>query len=157
MEEKQAQPFFKKTAILMAAVGFLGLLDSSYLAAEHYLGRVPPCSIFSGCDLVTTSKYATIGGVSVALLGAIYYFSVLILSIVYLETKKQSLIDFLARFVWVGFLASLWFVLLQAFVIKSFCLYCLFSALTSTVIFAAGLSVRRGLKKQSTISSLQEF
>ena len=66
-------------------------IDASYLATKHYSGTIPPCAIVKGREAVTTSQYAVVGGVSVALLGAIYYLVVLIISIAIIETRKASL------------------------------------------------------------------
>ncbi|NUQ57036.1 MAG: vitamin K epoxide reductase family protein [Candidatus Paceibacter sp.] len=148
--------FFSKTGILMAVVSFFGLLDSSYLASKHYSGTLPPCGLFQGCDVVTTSKFAEIGGVSVALLGAIYYLVVLLVSIIYLQTKNKKILFFLSLFVPVGFAASAWFFFVQAFVLKYFCAYCLFSAFTSTTLFVIGLATFFRLKKEIHTGVLQE-
>lgn len=117
----------------------MGFLDASYLVVKYYLGGSLPCSILDGCDTVTTSKYSTATGVPVALLGAIYYLIIFVLAISYLESKKSAVVFFLSRFTLIGFLASLWFVYLQVFVLKELCLYCLFSALTSTALFAVSV------------------
>lgn len=130
-----------KKAIFIGLFSFLGLIDASYLAAKHYTGTIPPCTIVKGCEAVTTSQYATIGlpgvegGISVALLGAIYYLIVLITSIIIIDTKSDGLKNFLAGFSIIGLLASVWFISLQLFVIKALCLYCLVSAFSSVSIF----------------------
>lgn len=138
-----------KKAILIGLISFLGLIDASYLATKHYSGTIPPCAIVKGCEVVTTSQYAVIslpaveGGVSVALLGAIYYLVVLIISIAIIETKSDWLKKFLARFSIIGLLASIWFISLQLFVIKALCLYCLVSAFSSTAIFITAFFLRK--------------
>lgn len=130
-----------KKAFPIGLLSFLGLMDASYLAAKHYSGTIPPCAIVKGCEAVTTSQYATIslpaveGGVSVALLGAIYYLIVLIISIIIIDTGNNSLKKFLAGFSILGLLASIWFISLQLFVIKALCLYCLVSAFSSVSIW----------------------
>ena len=132
-----------KKAILVGLFSFLGLMDASYLAAKHYTGTIPPCAIVKGCEVVTTSQYATVGGISVALLGAIYYLAVLVISIVIIDTKSDRLKKFLARFSVIGLLASIWFISLQLFVIKALCLYCLASAFSSTAIFLTAFFLRK--------------
>lgn len=140
-----------KKAILIGLLSFLGLIDASYLAAKHYTGTIPPCAIVKGCEAVTTSQYATIGlpavegGVSVALLGAIYYLIVLIISIIIIDTKSNRLKKFLAGFSILGLLASIWFISLQLFVIKALCLYCLVSAFSSTSIFITAFFLRKDI------------
>ena len=144
-----------KKAILIGLLSFLGLMDASYLAAKHYTGTIPPCAIVKGCEAVTTSQYAVINlpiidiGISVALLGAIYYLIVLIISIAIIETKSDWLKKFLSKFSILGLLASIWFISLQLFVIKALCLYCLVSAFSSTAIFITAIFLRKdaGLAK----------
>ena len=138
-----------KKAILIGLFSFLGLIDASYLAAKHYTGTIPPCAIVKGCEAVTTSQYATIGlpavegGISVALLGAIYYLAVLIISIAIIDTKSDWLKKFLAGFSAIGLLASIWFISLQLFVLKALCLYCLVSAFSSTAIFITAFFLKK--------------
>ena len=101
-----------KKAILIGLFSFLGLMDASYLAAKHYTGTIPPCAIVKGCEAVTTSQYATIGlpavegGISVALLGAIYYLAVLVISIAIIDTKNDPPKKFFFRFFCNKFSAS---------------------------------------------------
>ena len=141
-----------KKALLIGLLSFLGLMDASYLVAKHYSGTIPPCAIVKGCEAVTTSQYATIGlpamegGVSVALLGAIYYLVVLIISIAIIENRNASLKKFLAGFSVIGLLASIWFISLQLFVIKALCLYCLVSAFSSTAIFLTAFFLNRNTR-----------
>ena len=134
-----------KKAILIGLFSFLGLIDASYLAAKHYSGTIPPCAIVKGCEVVTTSQYATIGGVSVALLGAIYYLAVLVISIAIIDTKSDRLKKILAGFSVIGLLASIWFISLQLFVIKALCLYCLVSAFSSTAIFLTAFFLKKDI------------
>lgn len=124
-----------RIAALIGLFSFFGLIDASYLAAKHYSGTIPPCAIVKGCEAVTTSQYATIGGISVALWGAVYYLIVLIVSIIIIDTDNHRLKKFLAIFSILGLSASVWFISLQVFVIKALCLYCLVSAFSSTSIF----------------------
>mgnify|MGYP001602764736 CR=1 FL=1 len=135
-----------KKAILIGLFSFLGLIDASYLAAKHYTGTIPPCSIVKGCEAVTTSQYAVVGGVSVALLGAVYYLVVLIISIAIIDTKSDWLKKFLSKFSILGLLASIWFISLQLFVIKALCLYCLVSAFSSTAIFVTVIFLKKDCK-----------
>ena len=121
----------------------LGFFDASYLAAKHFAGVVPPCNLFSGCEIVTTSKYSLIFGVPVALLGALYYAAVFFLALLYLDTRNDRYIVLAALLTFAGFGFSLWFMFVQAFILYAFCQYCLFSALTSTILFVLGLAVLR--------------
>ena len=148
---KPSTPIPKRVVWFFAFFSFVGFLDATYLAVKHYLGTPVNCSIFEGCEKVTTSQYATLGGVPVALLGAIYYFLIFILVIAYLDTKKERVLYFTARLTPIGLLASLWFLYLQLFVIKAICFYCMISAITSTMLFIFGIILLR-LKGRTTVN-----
>lgn len=122
-------------------VSFIGFLDATYLAVKHYIGGAIPCSITQGCEVVTTSQYAVILNIPVALLGAIYYLIIFVLAVLYIDTRRESIINFISRFTIIGLIASLWFVYLQVFVIEALCFYCLISAFTSLLLFVLGLFV----------------
>ena len=122
--------------LIFSAIGFA---DATYLTVKHFLGTPIPCVILQGCEQVTNSQFAAIFGIPVALLGSFYYLTVLILSVVYLDTRKLLVLKLAAIFTIFGFLASLWFVFLQIFIIKAICLYCMISAVTSTLLFISGL------------------
>ena len=136
-----------KKAVAVGIFSFVGLLDASYLAIKHYSGTIPPCAIAKGCETVTTSQYATMGGVSVALFGAIYYLIILITSIALIDTGNNFLKKFLSKFSIIGLIASIWFVSLQLFVIKALCLYCIASATSSVAIFTVAFFLNRHRQK----------
>jgi len=125
--------------ILFLVGGFIGFIDSSYLSVLHYKNIIPPCSLLEGCETVLTSRYAVIWGVPTALVGAFYYLAVVILSVLYLDTKQTGYLAAAMGAITLGFLFTIWFLYLQAFVIKTFCEYCLLSAGVTTALFAAVL------------------
>lgn len=123
-------------AIILAVIIFAGFADAAFLAIEHYRGVVPPCSVLSGCEIVTTSRYSVMFGVPLALLGAIHYLVELVLVLAYLDTRRSVVLLMLSVLVTIGALASLGFVYLQLGVLGAICLYCMFSAAVSFVAFA---------------------
>ena len=126
------------TAFLVASL--VGFTDAAYLTIKYYNNLSVSCGILGGnCERVTASQYATVGDIPVALLGAFYYFVLFVLILLYLKFSREGIIDLTARLTLVGFLVSLWLLYLQLFVIKAVCLYCLISALSSTVLFVLGL------------------
>ncbi|MDE1975010.1 MAG: vitamin K epoxide reductase family protein [Patescibacteria group bacterium] len=141
----------------MLAVAVLGFADASYLTLEHFLGAIPPCSLVGGCEKVLTSSYSTVLGVPVSLLGALYYLAVCIGCLIFLESRHLSknvqahhfaILKWTLAVTIVGFLASAWFFYIQAFVIHSFCEYCLGSAATSTILFIVAIfMLRHGLER----------
>lgn len=126
--------------IAFLVVSFLGFLDATYLTAQHYLGAIPPCVITTGCETVLTGEHNAIFGIPVALLGGIYYLLLFLLAVFSLDVKRET-ICFAAYLTPIGFLASLYFVYLQLFVLKTICSYCMVSAATSTILFILGLFI----------------
>lgn len=132
---------FKFIAFTFIFLSLIGFFDAAYLAIEHLRGVPVICSILNGCEKVTTSKYATIGLIPVALVGALYYLIIFFLAVAVLETGYWKIVYALSWFTIIGFLASVWFMYLQLFVINALCLYCVASAMTSTALFITGIYV----------------
>jgi uncharacterized membrane protein len=130
-----------KLIIAVLIIAVLGFADAAYLTLEHYSGEIPPCSIVEGCEQVLTSAYATFAGIPVALGGVIFYLLVLIGLFAYLEGKNEKLLRYALILTAVGFLSTLYFLFIQAFVLKAFCLYCLGSATSSILLFALAIYI----------------
>jgi uncharacterized membrane protein len=134
-------------------LGAIGFVDATYLTVKHFLGTPVACSLLHGCETVLTSKYASVFGIPTALLGSFYYLTILILAVLYLDSRKQMFLKLLAYLTPIGFIASLCFVYLQIFVIKAICLYCMTSAATSTLLFIIGMTYLAKQKNKSELSS----
>ena len=123
---------------LFVGVSFLGFLDAGYLTANHYLGIPLVCSLLQGCERVTASPYSIMFGVPVALLGVLYYLTIFIFSVWYIDSGRAEALFTMAKLSIFGMAAALWFVSVQLFILHAICLYCMFSALTSTTLFLLG-------------------
>ena len=143
---KPSTPILRGLVLAFIVISFLGFLDATFLTAGHYLGPLLGCPIFGGCDKVLISPYSAVGGIPVALFGAIYYLAIFILGIAYLDTGRVRILRFTASLTPLGLFASLWFLYLQLFVIKALCFYCIASFITSTLLFVLGLVLRRGVR-----------
>ena len=133
----------KWAVIAFTVFSLIGFFDATFLTIEHYRGVVPPCSVLKGCEQVTTSQYATVGPVPLALFGAIYYGVLFFLTIAYFDTRKEMIVRIAAGLTTIGFLASLYFVYLQLFVIQAICLYCMISAVSSFLLFFTSIFILR--------------
>jgi len=129
----------KKTIVVFLLLAVLGFIDASYLSIEHYRDASVVCFLINTCDQVLQSSYATLGSIPVSLLGVAYYLGIFLLSLVSLIKKSEKLFFTTALLTVFGFLASLWFLYVQVFIIHSLCFYCLFSALDSIILFVLGL------------------
>ena len=117
----------------------LGAGITAYLTLNHYFDGQIACLGSGGCEAVQQSRYSSLFGLPVAVLGLGYYLTVLA-------------IGALARFgpaPWSNVLAPAYFILsltaalfswyltwLQASVIRSFCVWCLASAACATLLLA---------------------
>lgn len=135
----------KKFYAIAAVLSLLGLADALYLTVEHVTGQSVKCTIISGCSEVLSSSYAVVAGFPLALIGAVAYFSVF--SLATLAAFGYRIAGtLLAPLVAAMFLVSMWLIYLQAFVIRSFCLYCLFSATVTTCLLVVVLLARRRVR-----------
>lgn len=121
---------------VILVLSFIGFIDATYLAIKKFFASPLPCYIFQGCDVVNTSSYSNIFGIPNSLLGAIFYLAVFILTVRFLETKNFAYFKAIFYLSILGFLMALYLTVLQVFVIKALCIYCLISAIDSTLIFA---------------------
>lgn len=152
------KPIPSSLAIIVLVVALIGFADASFLTLEHYRGEIPPCSLGSifGCETVLTSSFATIAGVPIALLGAVYYLTMAVGAFAYLEGRREIALRLTLPLAGVGFLFTLVLLSLMAFVIKAWCLYCLVSVLTSTTLFVLAIITFRKYGGESVPVSADE-
>ena len=117
--------------VATALLSLVGLADALYLTVQHLTGQSVRCTVTSGCSEVLSSSYAVVAGYPLAALGAAAYFSVFSLATLVLFGYRIAG-KLLLPLVGGMFLASLYLVYLQAFVIRAFCQYCLLSAAVTT-------------------------
>jgi len=128
----------KVIIIILLLVAVVGFIDATYLTAKHYMDDPVTCSILDGCESVTTSKYSTLFGIPISLFGSIYYLTAFILLILYKEGVEQTQKLF-ALIATAAFAVTLFLLYIQISVLQAFCLYCLISTTTSTLLFLGAL------------------
>ncbi|MCX6787737.1 MAG: vitamin K epoxide reductase family protein [Candidatus Kaiserbacteria bacterium] len=122
--------------IAILALSFLGLADSAYIAQHETSGAPLICDInnLSGCNIVVASPYSYLFGVPIAEYGIIFYSILFVLAALELVVFDQLLRRALQGISLIGVIASLYFTLIQVFVINALCIYCLASAFIALVI-----------------------
>jgi len=120
---------------LAALVALAGLTEATYLFVMFLTGDTAVCGGSGGCSEVLTSRYAKIGPVPVSALGALAYF-VAFACAVFAVFGHPVARKLFALMVAAMFLATLWFLSVQMFILHEFCRYCLFSA--ALIFFLAG-------------------
>lgn len=122
------------SSLLLALLSLIGVADTLYLALSHLNSSPVVCSIFNECDLVLTSKYATLFSIPLALIGFLYYLTLFTLTFLSIRTKDILFLKLTAAIAGLGVLVSFWLLYLQAEVIKAYCLYCLISLVLTLII-----------------------
>ena len=121
-----------------AIVALAGLADATYLSVQALTGETLSCGGSPDCFRVLGSSYARVAGIPVAMLGALAYFSVFAFATFAAFNYARARI-LLIPIVGAMFLATLWFLYVQAFVLHAYCRYCLFSAAITFLL--AGLVI----------------
>ncbi len=124
------------TAVAIVAVA--GLADATYLTVQALTGETITCGGSPDCFRVLGSSYAKLGGIPVAILGALAYFTVFTFA-TFAAFGQPRAPRFLALITGAMFLMTLWLLYVQAFLLHAYCRYCLFSAAITFLI--AGLLI----------------
>ena len=123
---------------IVAIVAVAGLADATYLTVQALTGETITCGGSPDCFRVLGSSYAKLGGIPVAILGALAYFTVFTFA-TFAAFGYPRATKFLALIAGAMFLTTLWLLYVQAFLLHAYCRYCLFSAAITFLI--AGLLI----------------
>lgn len=124
--------------IVAAVISLVGLGEATYLTVLYLSGETAVCGGSADCFKVLGSTYANIHGIPVAAFGAAAYFAVFSFA-TFAAFRYTRAGKYFALTVLSMFLATLWLLYVQAFVLHAFCRYCLFSA--AIVFLLSGLAV----------------
>lgn len=117
-------------------IAVIGWGASIFLTAVHFWALPLPSGIEpEGSMAVITSAWAYVGPIPLALLGAGYYATMLVLGGLWLETKHDLLERGIFLITLGGLAASAYFVYLQLGVIGAICPFCMISAAATTSLF----------------------
>jgi uncharacterized membrane protein len=125
----------------------VGLAIAGYLTYVHYAGVSPVCEIAHGCENVQTSRWSSVAGVPVALLGLLGYAGILAAALARGET---AMIAAAAQAV-VGAGFSAYLTYREVFTIKAICVWCVASAVLMTAL--AAITVVRLLRNEPPAST----
>ena len=123
---------------IVAIVAVAGLADATYLTVQALTGETLSCGGSPDCFRVLGSSYSKLGGIPVAMLGALAYFTLFTFA-TFAAFGYARARTFLIPTIGAMFLATLWFLYVQAFLLHAYCRYCLFSAALTFLI--AGLLI----------------
>ena len=130
----RAQRRYTAPRIALFVLAVLGVLISAYLTWTHYAGLTPVCTgSGEGCETVQSSRYASLLGIPVAVLGLIAYGGLVFSAALWREIGIY--LGFLISLV--GTLFSAYLTYLEIFVIGALCQWCLASAAIMVAALAA--------------------
>jgi uncharacterized membrane protein len=114
----------------------LGLGVSAYLTWVKLTGNTASCGTIGDCQSVNNSRYAEIGGVPIALFGALGYLALLAALAVEWRWPRFSETARLAAFgiSLMGTLYSAYLTYIEVAVLRAICPYCVVSAIAMTAI-----------------------
>ena len=105
----------------VAVVALAGAAVAGYLTYVHYQPDALICTAGGGCETVQDSSYAELVGIPVALLGLLAYLAVL--GLVAWDSELARTLAAAIALTAVGF--AIYLIVLQAFVIDAWCVWCL--------------------------------
>ena len=124
--------------MIIAALALGGVGLAAYLAM-YKLGMIGTLACTVGqCETVNLSRYATLGGIPVAVWGLGFY--VTLFAVAFLGTTERFVSEpwvstaLLVLTGW-GVVFSAWLTYLELFVINAVCMFCVISAILVTLIF----------------------
>lgn len=125
------------TIAILYLCGVIGVADTLYLIYHKLKGTDVACPFFpkEWCRKVQYSKQSRTFGIPNSYLGFLMYAVILILAFGYSQGWAVSFwwIQLIIGF---GFLFSIYFTFVQAFILRAFCTWCVLSAINFTVMAA---------------------
>jgi len=122
---------------ILYILGTIGILDASYLIYHKIRGTDVACPFFpkDWCRKVQYSPQSKTFGIPNSFAGFVMYAAILVLACLYAKDSIsfwpiQAIVTF-------GFLFSMYFAYVQAFVLKAACTWCVISAINFIIMFIA--------------------
>ncbi len=130
-------------------LSIMGILVSAYLT-YHYFNTedVAFCLTGEDCEIVKESRYSSILGIPVAVLGIVGYFSISLTTLSsFTKRRKWMLLFFLST---AGVAFSAYLTWLELFKINAICSYCIISAVLMLLILGFVLSIMDSMHPRSS-------
>lgn len=121
------------TGVALAAVG---LIDSVYLTWLKLADATAACAGIGDCDTVNNSRFASVGGIPIALLGALSYGAILALLFIDRLRPEWRMASRVVMFglTLAGTLYSAYLTYVELAVLRAVCPFCVVSAVAMTLL-----------------------
>ena len=141
----------RKHYIALAILNALAIPDTMYLTYMHYKPLASTiCNLGEhlNCDIVNKSTYSELFGIPVSIFGFITYLILMTFAIRGLMKKNQNKwIPHFTAFIGFGVLFSLYLSGVEAFVLKTWCLFCITQQIIIFTQFGVFLHMKKLIKK----------
>jgi len=130
-----------------------GLLASVYSVKTHYEGGDHAICSFNevfNCDVVNHSAYSEFFGIPVALIGIAGYVFIMASIMQYKTSKNTLLMNLISLAVILGAVFSAYLTYIEAYVLYTWCIICITSAISMFVVMSASLWLRQIDEKNNT-------
>lgn len=129
--------------MIIAVLALIGILVAAYMTLYKFgvIGSLA-CGL-GACETVQTSKWATFLGMPVPVLGVVGYAALLGVALVGLQPRgfgSRGIAIALLALATGAFLFSVYLSVLEQFVIRAWCRYCIASAVIATLIWISSLA-----------------
>lgn len=133
---------------LVFIFSLLGLGVAAFLLFEYNFATSITCPTGAGCDIVRASPYSSFFGISIPILGVIYYLFMAGAAVVRSHNLELVLLKkFKLIAATMAFTFSLYLTYLEGFVINAYCFWCILSFIISTIIFVLMIAPSIKLKR----------
>jgi uncharacterized membrane protein len=129
------------TSIVIIGAGLAGFLIARHIRAKKKEQKPFVCPLQFDCHKVVTSDYSKFLGIPLELWGMAYYAFIIVAYSSFLVSpglKTSSVVYFIMVLTAFSFLFSVYLTAIQAFRLRQWCSWCLFSAALCTVILISG-------------------
>ncbi|MBI2196362.1 vitamin K epoxide reductase family protein [Candidatus Daviesbacteria bacterium] len=126
-------------------LSLLGLAVASFLFYEYQISGSIVCPTGQGCDIVRASPYSRFFGISIPILGIVFYLTMSALAVVrtQLFSFKIHTLQLLIAVLGVGF--GIYLTYLEIFVIGAICFWCVLSFIISIIVLLSVILARKNL------------
>lgn len=121
---------------LLIILGLGGVSISAYIYLKKRSHKKLVCPVGAECDSVIHSEYSRFFGIPVETLGLFYYSVVIVFYFftLFKQFPPLSVSFIMVTITFAAFLFSVYLTIIQAFILKNWCSWCIFSAVISTAI-----------------------
>ena len=134
-------------------LSILGLINSVYLTSLTLLQK-DACIIGSSCQDVINSAYGMLFGLPVSIYGILFFSIISYITYQRCFNNQQSL-GFEVALLSIGSIVSLYLMIIQFFIVNSFCIFCSFSATVTFILLILSLLALNDINEPFSFHSIK--